>query len=81
LLLSALPAGESIDSCGCAAGAVQRAPELGSKCGQRHADRRRRRLNADLHDNTLKAILLLKPHQFQTFVALGQAVLGITLCA
>jgi len=81
LLLSALPAGESIDSCGYAAGAVQRAPELGSKCGQRHADRRRRRLNADLHDNTLKAILLLKPHQFQTFVALGQAVLGITLCA
>ena len=38
----------SIDSCECAAGAVLQAPALSSKCGQRHAEIRRRRLYKNL---------------------------------
>ena len=35
-------------SCGHAAGAVHQAPVLSSKCGQRHVDSRRKRLNTNL---------------------------------
>ena len=38
----------SVDSCGHVAVAVQQAPTLSSKCGQRHVDSRRMRLSAQL---------------------------------
>jgi len=35
-------------ACARAVGAMKQAPALSSKCGQRHVDNRRRRLNTDL---------------------------------
>ena len=48
LLLSDLEAGGINDSCGRAASAVVEAPALSNKCGQRHVESRRRRLNREL---------------------------------
>jgi len=47
----------SIDSCGRVAGAVLQASALSSKCGQRHSDSRRRRLNTDLFYKLLGGVV------------------------
>ena len=55
----------SIDSCGRAVGAVQQAPALSSKCGQRHVESRRRRLNTDFCSTSTPSYLrrLIQDHE------------------
>jgi len=49
----------SIDSCGRAVGAVQQAPALSSKCGQRHVESRQRRLDTDLVYTVSRVVFVL----------------------
>ena len=58
----------SIDNCGRAAGVVQHAPTISSKCGQHHVDSRRRRLNIELFITPVRQHRALSAYIFVPYI-------------